>query len=352
MKINILLLVDVFENFRLLSLKEYKLDPAHYYTAPGLTWDAMLRHTGIQLELLTDIDMIMFVERGIRGGISQCSNRYSKANNKYLKDFNPDESTKFITYVDANNLYGWSMTQHMPKGNFKWVENVDNNFDFNVPDDSPIGFFLEVDLEYPQYLHDRHSDLPFCAENIVPPGSKIKKLLTTLDSKKKYILHYRNLKQALKNGLILTKIYRVIQFDQSEWLKTYIDLNTNLRMQASNIFEKNFFKLMNNACFGKTMENVRKYKDVRLITSWDKRYGAEALIAKPNFHSRSIFSENLVAIQLNKKEVFMDKAIYVGLMYWTYRKFSCMISIMIICYKNMVKIVNYYTWTLIVFYMN
>ena len=200
MKINILLLVDVFENFRLLSLKEYKLDPAHYYTAPGLTWDAMLRHTVIQLELLTDIDMIMFVERGIRGGISQCSNRYSKANNKYLKDFNPDESTKFITYVDANNLYGWSMTQHMPKGNFKWVENVDNNFDFNVPDDSPIGFFLEVDLEYPQYFHDRHSDLPFCAENIVPPGSKIKKLLTTLDSKKKYILHYRNLKQALKNG--------------------------------------------------------------------------------------------------------------------------------------------------------
>ncbi|XP_043480291.1 uncharacterized protein LOC122509991 [Leptopilina heterotoma] len=311
MQTDILLLADIFENFRNQCLIAYGLDPAHYYTTPGLTWDAMLKYTKIRLELLTDIDMVMFVERGIRGGVSQCTNRYAKANNSYMEEYNESEGTSHIVYFDANNLYGWAMIQSIPYGGFEWIENFDNSFDFNVSDDEVIGYILEVDLDYPDNLHDKHSDFPFCPERSKPPGSKEEKLLTTLLSKRKHVLHYRALKQALANGLVSVKIHRVLKFKQSTWLKSYIDFNTTGRTSASNEFEKNLFKLMNNAVFGKTMENVRKHVDIKLVTKWEGRYGAEALIAKPNFHSRTIFNPNLVAVELRKMEV--NKPLYVGL---------------------------------------
>ncbi|XP_051167626.1 uncharacterized protein LOC127285571 [Leptopilina boulardi] len=312
MKTDVLLLADIFENFRDQCLQAYRLDPAHYYTTPGLTWDAMLKYTNVRLELLTDIDKLMFFERGVRGGISQCSNRYACANNPFMENFNKNEEVKYIMYFDANNLYGWGMVQPLPYGGFEWVQ-VDDNFDFNISDDSPFGYILEVDLDYPIELHNSHSDFPFCSEHSNPPSeSKQAKLLTTLNPKRKYIIHYRVLKQVLANGLKLVKIHRVMQFNQSTWLKPYIDFNTAKRAKATNEFEKNLFKLMNNAVYGKTMENVRKHVDVKLVTKWEGRYGAEALISKPNFHSRSIFCENLVAIELRKTEILMNKPIYIG----------------------------------------
>ncbi|XP_051172353.1 uncharacterized protein LOC127288757 [Leptopilina boulardi] len=313
MKTDVLLLADVFENFREQCLNAYRLDPAHYYTTPGLTWDAMLKYTGITLQLITDIDMMMFIESGIRGGISQCCNRYAKANNHYMDQFDPTQDTQYIMYFDANNLYGWAMAQALPIGGFKWIANPDETFNFNVPDDSSVGYMLEVDLEYPESLHDSHKDIPFCAVNAKPPMSKQEKLLTTLLPKEKYVMHYRALKQALGNGLKLVKIHRVLQFNQSQWLKPYIDYNTAMRTTAKNEFEKNLFKLMNNAVYGKTMENVRKHVDIKLVTHWFGRYGAEALISRPNFHSRAIFDEDLVAIELRKTEVLLNKPIYVGL---------------------------------------
>lgn len=312
LKIDVLLLADVFEHFRENCKIVYGLDPAHYYTTPGLSWDAMLKYTNVELELITDIDILLFIERGIRGGISQCNYRYSKANNKYMSNYNPAELDKYLIYFDVNNLYGWAMTQPLPYNNIQWVNNFNQDFNWNVPDDSNVGFILEVDLDYPPNIHLEHEDLPFCPEHMIPPGSKQSKLLTTLFPKNRYVIHYRNLKQALNFGLKLTKIHRILQFHQKTWLKSYIDLNSRMRMNAKNEFEKNLYKLMNNAVYGKTMENVRKHVDIKLVTKWEGRYGAEALIAKPNFQARSIFNESLAAIKLQKVQIFMNKPIHIG----------------------------------------
>ena len=205
------------------------------------------------------------------------------------------------------------MCQPLPYAEFRWVDDT-ANFDYSaIASDSPTGYILEVDLEYPQDVHDEHTDLPFCPTRDKPPGKRQAKLLATLFDKKRYVIHYRNLQQCTRHGLCVTKIHRVLQFAQSPWLRDYIELNTQFRTIAKNDFEKNLYKLMNNAVFGKTMENVRNHVDVKLVTKWKGRHGAEALIAKPNFHSRSIFSENLIAVEMRKLEVKFDKPIYVGM---------------------------------------
>ena len=313
LKTDVLLLADIFQNFRNTCIKSYDLDPAQYYTLPGYTWDAMLKHTGIEFELLTDIDMILFVERGIRGGLSQCSNRYARANNKYMSSYDPSKPSSYLMYFDVNNLYGWAMCQPLPYTKFQWVENIANFDVMSVASDSATGYVLEVDLAYPVNLHDAHADLPFCPTRDKPPGKREVKLLATLCDKQRYVIHYRNLQQCIRHGLQVTKIHRILQFTQSPWLRGYIELNTHFRTLATNDFEKNLYKLMNNAVFGKTMENVRNHTDVRLITQWEGRYGAEAMIAKPNFHSRSVFSDHLIAVELRKLEVKFDKPIYVGM---------------------------------------
>ncbi|XP_024868174.1 uncharacterized protein LOC112452288, partial [Temnothorax curvispinosus] len=313
LKTDVLLLADVCENFGDSCVASYGLDRAYYYTLPGFTWDAMLKHTCINFELLTDVDMVMFIERGIRGGLSQCSGRYAKANNKYMKSYDSSKPSSYLMYFDVNNLYGWAMCKPLSYAEFRWVEDT-SNFDVNaIALDSPTGYILEVDLEYPQDKHDAHADLPFCPMRDKLPGKWQDKLLATLNDKERYVIHYHNLQQCMRHGLRITKIHRVLQFTQSEWLRSYIELNTKFRTQAKNEFEKTLYKLMNNAVFGKTMENVQNHVDVKLVTKWEDRYCAEAMIARPNFHSRSVFSENLVAIELRKLEVKFDKPIYVGM---------------------------------------
>lgn len=318
LKTDVIILADIFENFRNICLKIYGLDPNHYYTSPGLSWDAMLKFTKVDLELISDLEMIGFLKKGIRGGMSQCSNRHAIANNKYMESFDPKKAISFLLYLDANNLYGWAMSQKLPYGSFQWLTNSEIE-KINIKalkTDSSYGYIFEVDIDYPDKLHKSHNDLPLCPENMIPPNAKLPKLIPNLMYKNKYVIHFNTLKQYLNYGLEVKHIHRVLKFRQKNWLKSYIDLNTKCRQNATNDFEKVFFKLMNNSIYGKTMENIEKYRDIKLISNWKKdgnRNGAENLISKPNFHSCTIFTENFVAIEMKKTKLVYNKPIYIGL---------------------------------------
>ena len=238
----------------------------------------MLKVTKIELELILDTDMHLFIEQGMRGGISYIAKRHGKANNKYMECYDSSKESIYITYLDANNLYGWAMGQYLPYSEFKWLNQKEiSDFCLNsVSENSSIAYILEVDLEYPSELHDLHNHYPLAPEkleisqnilskycfNIVNEyGIKIggvNKLVPNLGSKSKYVVHYKNLQFYLSLGMKLTKVHRILKFKQSDWLKKYIDFNTDKRKNAAHSFEENYFKLMNNSVFGKTMENLRK----------------------------------------------------------------------------------------------
>ena len=285
-----LLLADVFENFRDMRLKEYELDQAHFLSLPGLAWQACLKKTGGELELLTDYDMLLMVEEGRRGGICHSIHRYAKANNKYMKNYINNEESSYIQYIDANNFYGWAISKKVPVNGFKWRDSNEINEEFiqNYNENDNKGYILEVDVKYPKRLHELHSDLPFLSERM--EKNKCKKLVCNLSNKKKYVTHINSLKQALNHGLKLKKIHRVIEFNQDAWLDLYIDKNTELRKTGKNDSEKNLFKLMNNAVFGKTMENIRKHRDIKLVTTDKKR---SKLVSEPNYHTINLIFEDL-----------------------------------------------------------
>ena len=250
--------------------------------------------------------MLMMFEQGIRGGISHISKRYACANNKYMEDFDESKPSNFIQYLDANNLYGWAQT--LPAHGFKWID-VDKPSVLKLLEtkDTNQGFIFEVDLDYPSSLWDSYNDYPLAPEKI--KIDKIDKFICSSLPKKHYVLHYKNLKQYLQEGMILKKVHRGIKYKQSPWMEPYIRKNTDLRKDAKNAFEKDFFKLMNNSVFGKTIENIRKWQNVILV---DDRKLANKLSSKPNFERLTIFDENLVAVHMKKTEVYFNKPIYVG----------------------------------------
>ena len=177
--------------------------------------------------------------------------------------------------------------------------------------------FFKVDVQYPEKLHELHDDLPFLPEKM--KTENVEKLVTNLHDKTEYFIHIRNLKQALNQGLVLKKVHRVITFNQNAWLKPYIDMNTDLRKKRKNDFEKDLFKLMNNAVFGKTMENMRKHGDIKLVTTERRR---NCLVSKPNYHTTKFFTENLLAIEMKKTEILMNRPVYLGLSILKYLKLN------------------------------
>ena len=317
---DVLLLSDIWANFRALNYKIYGLDSSYYYTAPGLSWDAQLKYTEIELELITDKEKYLFIECGIRGGISQISTRHAEANNKYMSTYDEKKDESSIIYLDANNLYGHAMSSYLPVKNFEW-----NNDEWTtekimkLDDKGEKGYLFAVDLHLPDNKHDYFNNYPLCPENISIKKnelnkwqqknyceSKINKLCLTFHDKINYVVNYRYLKLALSLGYELLNVRKVLEYSQSNFLEKYILKNTELRTKAVNDFEKDFYKLMNNSVYGKTMENVRNRINFRLISTEE-----EALRVK-NLKRFNIFNDNLVGLHIVKKEIKLDKPIYLG----------------------------------------
>ena len=250
-KLDVLILADVFENFRDLCLKHYEIDPAYCYSAPGLSWNAGLKYTGIELDLLTDKDMLDMFKSGIRGGFSGVlGKRHAEANNKYLTKSSGKkiENPNYLWYTDANNLYGSGMSEKLPYKNFKWEEisTYDINYYLNKCNDD-IGMIFKVDLEYDDLTTFKLRKFPlmplsrqikeyeisdysrsFLKDNNIKLG-KEEKFILDLNNKKEYIVHYDILKYYISLGIKVTKIHSIISFNHKAWLKPYIDFNTNMR---------------------------------------------------------------------------------------------------------------------------
>ena len=228
-----------------------------------------------------------------------------------MNNYDKNKESSYIQYLDTNNLFGWAMSQKLPVNGFKRVKNtskIDEEFRKNYDEDSDKGYIIEVDDKYPRKIHDLHSDLPFLPKRM--KIDKCKKLVCNLRNKKKYVVHGRSLKQALNRGLKLKKVHRIIEFNQEAWIKPCIDMNTELRKIAKNDLEKDFFKLMNNAVLGKTMENVRKHRDIKLVTTDKKRC---KLVSELSYHTMNYISEDLSIIEMKRTKVKINKPIYLGL---------------------------------------
>ena len=273
-KSDVILLADVIEKFVKVSFEEYGINPLYCVILPGYTYQCALKYTDIKLQTLQDKDLILLIENNIRGGIS------SVMGDRYVKS---DENKK-ILYMDTTNLYGHSMSQMLPYDEIEmWNGDPDSNWldeILNTPDDNEIGYFLEVDLKYPDDIKEKTRYFPFWPENkkinpdkyneymnsIKPENyTKSKKLICDWTDKKKYLIHYRMLTFYVRNGMVVEKIQEIISFKQSKWLESYIGFNTQKRNKAKNDFEKDFFKLLVNAAFGKFLENVGNRLGLELI---------------------------------------------------------------------------------------
>ena len=292
------------------------------------SWDTMLKITKIELEKISNPDIHPFIEKGMRGGIRYVSKKYSKANNKYCPDYDKNKPEKHIAYFDMN-LYGKAMSEYLSYGGFKWIKDNNQiiNKIINKRDDSLYGYFLDVDLDYPENLHDSRKDFSMAPEKIkikdellslycleiknkndIKTGD-INKLVPNLMLKKNYVLHYGNLKYYLSQGLILKKVHIILESIQSAWMKPYIDFNTQKRKEATNEADKNQFKLLNNAAYGKTIKNMRKRIKIRII---ENEKDLTKHIARPTYINYDYYGKRLIVIHDEKEQLTLNKHVYVG----------------------------------------
>ncbi|XP_015787958.1 uncharacterized protein LOC107364979, partial [Tetranychus urticae] len=316
LQLDVALLTAIFENFRSMSLREFGLDPTHFWSTPGLTWAAAIKFTEAEIDHINDIDMVLMIEKGIRGGISSAMKRHAVANNPLCPEYNEEEPNSFITYLDVNNL--------VEKSEYQSVLNEITS------DKTKHGYIIEVDLDYPKELHDWHDDYPLAPETISICENQLSdyqtklvkklescgnkrlmspKLIPNLFNKIKYVTHYRNLRYYMSKGLLLKKIHRILQFEEKPWLKPYIMLCTEKRQQANNAFEKDFWKLMINSLYGKSIENKRKHCEVKFLAD---RKAVFKATREPLFDQFCILDENRAIAKLRKSKVILDKPIAVG----------------------------------------
>jgi len=322
-EIDTILLAEVFQRFRKDMLKFSYLDPARYISLPAFSFDSMLKITGCELELPSSVEMVHFIERGIRGGVSFINTRYLKTSKR-----NPGEE---IHYIDANNLYGQAQTSNLPYNNFIWLSRkIYKNYDWlTIDTEGDFGYILEVDLHYPKVLHKSHDNFPLAPENIqinfenLSPYSKKAfvnttghkkysdiKLSATFHDRKKYIVHFKNLQLYLSLGLQLVHIHRVLRFNQQKFIKPFIKKCTKERQKASTKFEQDQFKKVANSTYGKTIQNVRAYSVVKLHNNKNSLLRA---ISHHTFKNFVILDDNLVQTNHVKPVVCHDRPIAVGM---------------------------------------
>ncbi len=328
---DLLLLADVFENFRDNCLQNYELDPAHYYSSPHFTFDAFLRYSAQRIELLTDANMYTFFKLGIRGGLSMVSTeRWVEANNKYLPNYDPSQDSTYLMYLDCNNLYGKAMMEYLPYGDFKW-EKVTQTLVQQIlesPHDSEKGYIVQVSLEYPEDIHDFHQDYPLApekriiTEDMLSPFAKetmkkdniklykSEKLLVTLYDKSKYVLHYRVLQLYVQLGLKIKKVHHVVSFKQAPIIRDYVTLNTQKRAEATNDFDVGFYKLLSNSLFGKTMERPENKSKVKLVNN---QTTFEQCVSKLTFKNCKRINSNLVGVEMTYPSLKIEKPFYLGM---------------------------------------
>ena len=336
LKVDVLLLADVIKNYRKVSLMNYKLDPLWFITAPSLSLNAALKKTKIRLQLLTDMEMFNFIQRSIRGGLSYIATRHATTDQEHV-----------IKYFDANNLYGYALSQSLPYGDFKWVDPAtwkdfyDNGFwsalpfsrVFNHINMCPTNYFLEVDAVFPDSIHEKMRDLPMLPEQIIPPGSdsKVPKLINHVGPRSRYVLSYEMYQLAKRQGVEFPVIHRILSYSQRKWLKPYIEFNSNERVKAKDSFSKDYFKLLNNSLYGKMTEDVMKYVNYEIYTSSKIESYQSLHLSKPfliknetvyqrcNEHEMdneaevcTEFSSCVVGVERRKFRVKLNKPIYVG----------------------------------------
>ena len=336
---DILLLADVFQDFRKMCHKYYKLDPAHAYTLASFSWQAMLFYTKVNIELINDPDMYNLIERGIRGGISFIGHRHFLANNEEMdEEYDPEKPKKHILALDANSLYNYIMCKPLPISEFYFLTENDaeiclkNVHELN--ENAEFGYIFEVDLYYPTSLHDEHNDYPLAPEKreinfddinypymqeviesqnelnkYLKTTYKTERLCTTLENKEKYVLHYMNLQYYLKKGLLVTKLHKVLAFRQLDFMRGYMNLNIELKKKARNDADRKLIKLISNVIYGKTMQSMRNQVNFKLVNCpSDYR----ALVRKPAFKNVRLYSETLVGVELRKEKIFLNKPIQLG----------------------------------------
>ena len=328
-RIDTLLLAEIFEKFRHTMMNFSGLDPAHYVSLPGFGWDTMLKTTKCEIGLPTDIDQVHFIENSIRGGLSFINTRHAESED-------PDKS--LLRYIDANNLYGLAQSGKLPYDEYSWLDD-DELLDFDVKNvniSGGYGYILEVDLLYPSCLHYHHNDYPLAPEQKkvsfedLSPFSKMcykkstgsekyvsTKLVSSLEDKKNYVVHIRNLQLYLSLGMICSKIHRILKFRQKAFIKPFIDKCTEERKNAKSEFEKGLFKKICNSCYGKTIENVRGYIKIKLHTSEKSLLKA---VSQHTYKNYSIIDENVVTTTHSIEEIMHNKPYAAGFTILEYSK--------------------------------
>lgn len=327
---DILILADVFENFRENCLKDYSLDPVYYYSTPHFTFDAFMKSSKMTLELISDVNQYLFMCKGIRGGLCQVSKRYAHANNPCIEGFNPSEPETYILYLDANNLYGKAMMEFLPYKHFQWMSDDELRIEsiLSISADSEIGCIVEVDFIYPEELHHMHNDYPLaphkhkvpfdnlscfskelCMKNGIKRTTGSEKLMTTFLPRNNYVVHYRNFQLYVSLGMIPVRVHKGIKFCQTPIMRSYVSFNSEKRSQATNSFDTNFYKLLSNSLFGKTIERPEKRTRVHLTASAEKhRHYVGSLCYKES----KIIHENLVGVTMGHEIMKVMKPFYIG----------------------------------------